>query len=190
MVITPSTELDAVNEILSAIGSNPVNTLEDDLNVDVINAKRILEGVSREIQTRGFDFNTEDSVTLQPDAISGLIPCPNSYLRFYSDGYKLIRRSGYFFDNETQESKFPEGLTVTLVRELPFEELPEVFRKYITVRACRIFQMRYFSSAELDNHLMMEESSAYADIVDYDLMAGNYNIFNDDTTISQNIQRS
>ncbi len=41
MIITPSNELDAVNEILSSVGSSPVNSLEDDLNVDVLNAKRI-----------------------------------------------------------------------------------------------------------------------------------------------------
>ena len=65
-----------------------------------------------------------------------------------------------------------------------------VFRKYITVRAARVFQMRYLTSGEIDNHLQIEESSAYADIVDYELMTGNYNVFNDDQYISQQIQRS
>lgn len=78
----------------------------------------------------------------------------------------------------------------TLVRGLDFEELPEVFRKFITCRAARIFQMRYLTSDDLDKHLMTEESSAYADIIDYDLTTGNYNILNDDQYISQYIQRS
>ena len=191
MIVTPSNKLDAVNEILSAVGSSPVNSLEDELNVDILNAVRILDSVSKEIQSRGWDFNIEDSVALLPDADTNLVPCPIIYLRFVSSGYKLIRRSGYFFDILSQTNEFPEGLTLdTLVRGLDFEELPEVFRKFITCRAARIFQMRYLTSNELNNHLMTEESSAYADIIDYDLTTGNYNILNDDQYIYQYIQRS
>lgn len=190
MLITPVSELDAVNEILSAIGSSPVNTIDDDLNVDVVNAKRILNGVSREIQAKGWDFNIEDSVTLTPDFETGLIPCPATYIKFFADGYKLIRRSGYFFDNLSQTNKFTEGLTVTLIRELPFDELPDIFRKFVTVRACRVFQMRYLSSSDLDQHLAYEEAMAYADVLDYELTSGSFNIYEDDTTISQNIQRN
>ena len=177
MIVTPSNKLDAVNEILSAVGSSPVNSLEDDLNVDVLNAVRILDSVSKEIQSRGWDFNIEDSVALLPDADTNLVPCPNNYLRFV--------------DILSQTNEFPEGLTLdTLVRGLDFEELPEVFRKFITCRAARIFQMRYLTSDDLNTHLMTEESSAYADIIDYDLTTGNYNILNDDQYISQYIQRS
>lgn len=191
MIVTPSNKLDAVNEILSAVGSSPVNSLEDELNVDVLNAVRILDSVSKEIQSRGWDFNIEGSVALLPDDDTNLVPCPNNYLRFVSSGYKLIRRSGYFFDILSQTNEFPEGLTLdTLVRGLDFEELPEVFRKFITCRAARIFQMRYLTSDDLNKHLMTEESSAYADIIDYDLTTGNYNILNDDQYISQYIQRS
>lgn len=191
MIVTPSNKLDAVNEILSAVGSSPVNSLEDELNVDALNAVRILDSVSKEIQSRGWDFNIEDSVALLPDDDTNLVPCPNNYLRFVSSGYKLIRRSGYFFDILSQTNEFPEGLTLdTLVRGLDFEELPEVFRKFITCRAARIFQMRYLTSDDLNKHLMTEESSAYADIIDYDLTTGNYNILNDDQYISQYIQRS
>lgn len=191
MIVTPSNKLDAVNEILSAVGSSPVNSLEEELNVDVLNAVRILDSVSKEIQSRGWDFNIEDSVALLPDDDTNLVPCPNNYLRFVSSGYKLIRRSGYFFDILSQTNEFPEGLTLdTLVRGLDFEELPEVFRKFITCRAARIFQMRYLTSDDLNKHLMTEESSAYADIIDYDLTTGNYNILNDDQYISQYIQRS
>ena len=191
MIVTPSNKLDAVNEILSAVGSSPVNSLEDELNVDVLNAVRILDSVSKEIQSRGWDFNIEDSVALLPDDDTNLVPCPNNYLRFVSSGYKLIRRSGYFFDILSQTNEFPEGLTLdTLVRGLDFEELPEVFRKFITCRAARIFQMRYLTSDDLNKHLMTEESSAYADVIDYELTTGNYNILNDDQYISQYIQRS
>ena len=97
-ILTPQSELEAVNEILSSIGSSPVDTLDESLDVDVINAKRLLEATSREVQSKGWYFNTEDSVTLQPDTDSNRVPCPENYLVFYSDGYQLVRQSGYFFD--------------------------------------------------------------------------------------------
>lgn len=187
MIITPQSELEAVNEILSAIGSSPVNSLEDDNNVDVINAKRLLEGVSREIQSRGWWFNTLDKVHLDPE-VEGygndrnyLVPCPNSYIKFTSNGYKLLRRKGYFLDQLSNTMNFPEGLDLDiLVKLLDFSELPEAFRKYITVRASRIFQMRYLSAEELDQHLQVEESQAYSDLIGYELETGNYNIFDDE----------
>ena len=191
MIITPSNELDAVNEILSSVGSSPVNSLEDDLNVDVLNAKRILKATSIEIQSRGYVFNTLNNVYLSPDSDTGLVPYARDYIRVFTTGYKLVDRSGYFFDLVSSTNEFPEGLTVgELVKELPFEELPVIFRKYITVRAARVFQMRYLTSGDIDAHLQLEESAAYADVVDYELMTGNYNVFNDDQYISQQIQRS
>lgn len=191
MIITPSNELDAVNEILSSVGSSPVNSLEDDLNVDVLNAKRILSAVSTEVQSRGYRFNTLNNVYLMPDSDTGLVSFSHDYIRVFSSGYKLVNRSGYFFDLETDTNEFPEGLTVTeLVKKLPFEELPVVFRKYITVKAARTFQVKYLTSADIDASLQYEEATAYADIVDYDLMSGEYNIFSGDSFISQQIQRS
>lgn len=191
MIITPSNELDAVNEILSSVGSSPVNSLEDDLNVDVLNAKRILKATSIEIQSRGYVFNTLNNVYLSPDSDTGLVPYARDYIRVFTTGYKLVDRSGYFFDLVSSTNEFPEGLTVgELVKELPFEELPVIFRKYITVRAARVFQMRYLTSGDIDAHLQLEESAAYADIVDYELMTGNYNVLSDDQYISQQIQRS
>ena len=189
-ILTPQSELEAVNEILSSIGSSPVDTLDESLDVDVINAKRLLEATSREIQSRGWYFNTEDSVTLQPDTDSNMVPCPENYLFFYIDVYQLVRQSGYFFDIASRTSEFPNGLTVTLIRYLQFDELPEVFRKYITVRTARLFQMRFLGAQELDVSLQFAESEAYSAIVDFDLKTGNYNIYNDDTFNSGNIGRS
>lgn len=189
-ILTPQSELEAVNEILSSIGSSPVDTLDESLDVDVINAKRLLEATSREIQSRGWYFNTEDSVTLQPDTDSNRVPCPENYLVFYSDGYQLVRQSGYFFDISSRTDEFPNGLTVTLIRYLQFDELPEVFRKYITVRTARLFQMRFLGAQEIDVSLQFAESEAYSAIIDFELKTGNYNVYNDDTFNSGNIGRS
>ena len=188
-VLTPQSELDAVNEILSSIGSNPVDSLENSLDVDVLNAKHILSSVSREVQSRGWFFNTEDNITLLPDADDGLVPCPENYLQFYSKGYQLIRRNGYFYDIASQTDRFPSGLIISLIRLVPFEELPEAFKKYVTCRSARLFQMRYLGSTEIDQALYLAETEAHSAVTDYELKLGNYNIFEGDTYISSIIDR-
>lgn len=189
-ILTPQSKLEAINEVLSSIGSNPVDSLDESQDVDVLNAKRLLEHVSREIQSRGWYFNTEDDVTLQPDADTNLVPCPENYLVFYSEGYQLIRRDGYFYDITSQTGEFPDGLTLSLIREVTFEELPEAFRHFIACRTARLFQMRYLGSSDIDQSLYLAESEAYGALMDYELKAGNYNIYDSDTFNSGNITRS
>jgi hypothetical protein len=47
----PTTELEAVNTILSTIGESPVSSLGDQMTVDAVLAQNILHEVSREVQT-------------------------------------------------------------------------------------------------------------------------------------------
>ena len=54
-----STELDAVNQILSAVGQAPVTTL-DLQNPEVYTTLQTLRNVSREVQSEGWNFNTEN----------------------------------------------------------------------------------------------------------------------------------
>ena len=61
--ITPTTELQAVNTMLSAIGEAPVNSISGTNNVDVSVAKNILDETSLSIQSEGWNFNTEYNVT-------------------------------------------------------------------------------------------------------------------------------
>ena len=52
-----SAELDAINEMLAAIGESPVTTLDEDGSADVANARRILNRINRQIQSKGWAFN-------------------------------------------------------------------------------------------------------------------------------------
>ena len=191
MIVTPDSELDAINEILTAIGSSPVNSLEDDANADVINARSMLYRVSREVQSKGYLFNTEYEVELLPDFYTKKIQFPNSFIRVIGSRGNYVRRDGFFFDLTERTFKFPDGITLsTLVREVNFEDLPEVARKMITARAARIFQARYLSAQELDAELQQAESQAQGDLLDYELETSGYNIYSNDAFVQQQIQRN
>ena len=60
--IHPLSELDSVNQMLLAAGITPVSTVDSTIdnnkNIDVIQAKQLLNFTSREVQTEGWYFNT------------------------------------------------------------------------------------------------------------------------------------
>ena len=58
MANATTTELEAVNIMLSSIGEAPVNSLSSGL-VDAELAQTTLHNVSREVQAAGWSFNTE-----------------------------------------------------------------------------------------------------------------------------------
>ncbi len=51
--VTRTTELEAVNTILSTIGESPVNSLTGTLPVDATTALNVLDEISREVQSAG-----------------------------------------------------------------------------------------------------------------------------------------
>ena len=53
--------------LLTTIGEAPVNTLTGNQVTDVTVAKQVLLEISREIQSQGWNFNTEYGVKLTPD---------------------------------------------------------------------------------------------------------------------------
>ena len=66
-ITTRTTELEAVNTILSTIGEAPLSTLTGSLPVDGTTAKNILSEIRREVKSAGWHCNTEDKVDLTSD---------------------------------------------------------------------------------------------------------------------------
>ena len=64
-IITPTSELDAINVMLSGIGESPINSLNE-LTSDVSMARNILLETSKELQLEGFSWNTEDDYRIIP----------------------------------------------------------------------------------------------------------------------------
>lgn len=172
MVITPATELDAVNEIIGIIGQAPVNSLEDDADVDSLNAQSLLRRVSRELQSKGWAWNTE-TVTLSPDSRSKKIPYRDEWLRL--DECTLVRREGYAYDISTGTNLFTATVSASIVKLIGFEDLPEVARRYVTLRAGRIFQARTLGAPELSQATARDEIEAWQAVMEYELDFGAYN---------------
>ena len=81
---TRTTELEAVNTILSTIGEAPLNSLTGSLPVDGTVAKNVLNEITREVQSQGWHFNTHYKTTLSRDT-NNKIPLASNVLRIELD---------------------------------------------------------------------------------------------------------
>ena len=177
-MLTTLTELDAVNQMLSAIGSDPVTTLDDSTDVDVINAQRLLSDVSRHVQRQGWDFN-KTTKTYMPDVNNHRIMWGTNILSFKSeDDNVYVKRGNYVYDMTNDTYEFPKEIQATVIYGLDFEDLPDCFKEYITAKAAIDFQSRYFGDSSVSQDLQYALQIAYQDIVQYDMDMQDVNILN------------
>src|ERR1043166_1428635 len=66
--LVPTTELEAINSMLSAIGEQPIAAVDTATQADVQMAVNILRDVTREVQSIGWRFNTEFGYEVAPFA--------------------------------------------------------------------------------------------------------------------------
>ena len=186
-MLSPTTELEAINTMLSTIGESPVNAVEDTGNVDVVIARQILQTVSREVQARGWHFNTEINYTITPDS-EGYLVLPNTVLKVdtvYPDSsIDVVVRGSRLYDREKHTYVFTDAVKVDMTILLTFDELPEVARNYATIRASRIFQERVVGSDTLHAFNSQDEARAMvslmeyeADTADLNILSGNYSVY-------------
>ena len=182
-------KVDAVNIILSSIGSAPIDTLDDNNDVDVDNILRIMDRVSRSLQMKGWNFNTT-TLVLKPDTVSKRILWNDSIIKHTSsDSNTYIKRGKYLFDMTNNTFEFTQDVTLSIVLALEFEDLPQAFMDYITAKAAVEFQTRYMGDNDVSQDLLGELQEAYQNIVDYDIHMGNYNMLNL-TNVSEIVSRT
>lgn len=146
--IAPTTELQAVNEMLTAIGTTPVETLGEPGLTDASIALETLSGVNREVQARGWWFNRGYGVTV---SLSGAWTVPNNMISLrpargsfatVGESKRFVMRQRKLFDLNTNSNIETGSVKADVIYLWDFEELPEAARRYITVRAARIFQTK------------------------------------------------
>lgn len=183
MILTPTTELEAVNTMLSIIGESPISSLENTELVDAVTARTILRAVSREVQSRSWHWNTEENYRLLPNTQKEIV-LPLNTLRVDTDNRSqhidVIQRAQRLYNKGDHTFRFNQPVTVTLVLNLPFEEIPETARRFITLRAGRIFQERMVGSDMLSSFSALDENQAWALLMDAEAETADINLLNSD----------
>lgn len=169
-----SDELDAVNVILASVGDSPVNSLESNLSVDVHNAKRMLENMSRMVQSREWEFNTGIDTEVLPDASSKRIKYNPTWIAIKNkkDNKVYVKRGEYLYNLTDSTYIFEAPITLTIIEAVDFEDLPQCFKEYITAKTAIKFQSRYLGDDSVSQMLVAESNEAYSDIVQYCIDTG------------------
>ena len=179
-----TSELEAVNTILSAIGEAPVNSITGTLPIDATQALSLLKEISRETQSWGWHFNSFYDYTLSLDTDSK-IPLATNIMRvdlninkYSPTTYNIIKRGGFLFNKKDNTYTFDKALDAEVILFLPFDELPENARRYITIRAARIFQDRLLGANTLHGFGIVDEQNAMAALKQEEMDTADHSIFN------------
>ncbi len=188
---TPTTQLQAVNSMLSTIGEAPVNSLSSGL-VDAETAETVLNEVSRDVQSFGWNFNTELDVIRGKNG-DGEVQLTDNTLRadlassvnkYRSNKNEYVQRGLYMYDKVQHTDIINKDLKLDIVYMLDFTLIPEVARRYITIKAARLFQERVVGSDNLSAMNRADEQQALFALKEMESENGDYNIFDDGGTYS------
>ena len=176
-----STELDAVNQILSSVGQAPVSTL-DMQNPEVYIVLSTLREVNKQVQSESWTFNTERHVELSRDS-NNKIKAPASALSVdanvqkYNDKYNIVRKQGYLYDMYEHTNVFEEDLVVDIVWLVAFADLPPIVQSYVVARAARVVAVKLIGDSEVFQLLQEQELQTRVALTEYETQQGDYSMF-------------
>tara|TARA_X000001382_G_scaffold113183_1_gene90855 strand:+ start:273 stop:884 length:612 start_codon:yes stop_codon:yes gene_type:complete len=181
------TELSAVNNILGAIGQSPLTTLNFD-NPEVSFIYNLLRDANVDTQAEGWHFNTEKHIKFSPDT-NGKIAIGDDILSMdLNDNearrtYNLVRRNGFLYDKQDHTDVFTSDIDLDVVRLYLFEDLPIVFRRFITYRASAAAATQLVANPNLVRLLTNQAGLARAALQEYECNQGDHSMFGfpDDT---------
>jgi len=181
-----TSKLDAVNTMLSAIGEAPVSSLSSGL-IEAEVAETILNTVDREVQSMGWHFNTDLNKSFAQTP-AGEILLPADILRadatLKANSPNLVQRGLKMYDRTNHTFIVGTDAALDVVVQLDFDDLPEVAKRYVVLRATRVFQDRVVGSDTLHGFQKEDENMALMELKDFDKAADDHNIFDNYDTFS------
>ena len=154
------------------------------INPEVAFAHQLLKEVTKDVQNEGWVWNRENHYPLHADD-DGIITIPGNMLRLdIHDGqtYRttdVVRRDGKLYDkmNHTFEFNPQKSIYFDIVWKWDYEELPSVFKRYITLRASGRAATQLVTNPQLVQLLATQEAQARAACMEYECNQGDHTFF-------------
>ena len=190
---TPTTELEAVNVIIGTIGEAPISSLSNISLTDAILAYSLLQQVCRQTLAKGWMFNNEKEYPLAAD-VNGEVFLPTNTIQFNvsrSMGGQVdgVYRGGRIYDRENHTFTISKTVYVDITFALSFEDCPEAFRWFVTMRAARMFLDRTVGNVQMDGFAARDESDAWDTLVRMEGETAQYNILTDNPSVYSTLDR-
>ncbi len=180
------TELSAVNAILGSIGQSPVSGI-DFQNPEISFIYNILKESNQDVQNDGWTFNLEYHIKENVNASDNKIIISSDVIRIdmtdeWDRTRDFVRRKDSdgiwkMYDRVNHTFEFPDDdyFYVNVVRLLEFEDIPSVFQRYITYKACGRAAVQLVSNQQLQQMLSTFELQARAACLEYECNQGDHN---------------
>ena len=181
---TATTELEAVNTMLRTIGESPINKLTGALPVDALMAQETLKEVNKDVQSEGWHFNTEIDLTLTRGDTNEIALASN-VLRVDPSlqdhpSVDAVQVGLKLYDRKKHTYIFDEDLTCTVLYYRPFNDIPEPARRYVMIKAARVFADRTIGDDGLRSYTQQDEIRARAILMETDYSNADHNILRGD----------
>lgn len=184
--LTPLTELEAINDMLSLIAETPLASLDEVEGVaDAQIARQILNRVSRTVQEEDWAWNTEDDYDLPAD-IDGNVVLPSNTLSVdpTDESLDYVARAGKLWDRGAQTYNIGQTVSVTIRLYLAFDDLPAGARRYIAALAGRMFENRVIGDTQAHQINENDVLRARAALLEEEADNADLNVIKDSTTLS------
>ena len=100
-----------------------------------------------------------------------------------------VQRGNRLYDRVKHTFQFDKSIKCDIVLLLPFDQLPQAARHYITIKAARIFQSRTVGSEALYQFTAVDEKDALLDLKRNEGITGDYNILTSNPTVFRSLIR-
>ena len=188
MAVAATTELECINIMLAAIGEAPINTLTGTLPVDAVTAQKTLAEINKDVQNEGWSFNQEFNVKLTRDS-SNQIALGTDMLKVDANVFDhptidVIQRGLKMYDRKNNTYVFDTDLTCNITYFRNFDEIPESARRYINIRAARVFVDRLVGDDGLRTYTAQDEARARANLMENDMDNADHNVLSGDPNLN------
>lgn len=183
--LAPTTELEAINDMLSLISESPVASLDEASRVaDAQIAVQLLTRESRAVQMKGWDWNTESELVLAP-TFDRIIELPRNTLKCdpSDPNVDYVVRDGKLWDRKNKTFTITSKVALDITFMLPFECLPETARRYIALAAGRKFENRIIGSDTSHQINSSDVTRAWADLLQEECENAELNVVSGSTTV-------
>jgi hypothetical protein len=145
------TTLTAVNDILRRVGKPPVSALDTNGSSTHAHIERFLSDASRDVQKRGWQWNTKYNVEAAPSTNLGQINVSDlettdvfNIDTYGADTNKNVTRQGQFlFDLDNNTNVFTSAVKVQYSYEVTFPNVPDAFQDWIIAKAAVEFSYSF-----------------------------------------------
>ena len=174
-----ATELSEVNKVMRFIGEAPVTALNS--NSLASECVRLLRDTDKELQGRGWWFNTETDVELTAN-VSGQLTVPTDALSVelndYATRIKTVAGARHLYDlKEKSYTSWSGAVKAKVIYERTLIDTPQKYLEYLSIRVAILLTELYPQSGVDIQRLPKMEQELRAYFKDREFDEANYSVF-------------